>query len=73
MLPYLLLENYYICLICTLTAAVGIIALFNYYTSVAQDSPFKRRFLEMTMLSLGVAGVSFVIGLLIRDVLGVDV
>lgn len=73
MLPYLLLENHYICLICTLTAAVGIIALFNYYTSVAQDSPFKRRFLEMTMLSLGVAAVSFVVGLLICNVLGVDV
>jgi len=72
-LPYLLLSNFYVCLICTLTAAVGIIALFNYYTSVAQDAPFKRRFLEMTLLSLGVAALSFVIGLLIRNVLGVEV
>jgi VIT1/CCC1 family predicted Fe2+/Mn2+ transporter len=72
-LPYLLLENYYVCLACTLAAAVAIIALFNYYTSVAQDAPFRRRFLEMTGLSLGVAALSFVIGFLIRTFLGIDI
>ncbi len=72
-LPYLILENFYICLGCTLIAAVLIIAVFNYYISVAKDLPFTRRFLEMSGLSLGVATVSFFIGFIIRSFLGIDV
>jgi VIT1/CCC1 family predicted Fe2+/Mn2+ transporter len=72
-LPYLLLENFYVCLGCTLVAAISIIALFNYYISVARDAPFKNRFLEMTGLSLGVAALSFFVGFVIRAFLGVDV
>jgi VIT1/CCC1 family predicted Fe2+/Mn2+ transporter len=71
-LPYLLLDNYYVCLACTLTAAVAIIALFNYYVSVAKNEPFRDRFLEMTGLSFGVALFSFFIGFVIRQVLGVE-
>ena len=72
-LPYLILENFYVCLGCTLVAAVLIIGFFNYYISVAKDVPFKRRFLEMTGLSLGVAALSFFIGFVIRSFLGVDI
>ena len=72
-LPYLILESFYVCLGCTLTAAVLIIAFFNYYISVAQDVQFKKRFLEMAGLSLGVTVLSFLVGLLIRTFLGVDV
>ena len=71
-LPYLLLDNYYVCLACTLAAAVGIIALFNYYVSVANDEPFRDRFLEMAGLSFGVALFSFFIGYVIRQVLGIE-
>jgi VIT1/CCC1 family predicted Fe2+/Mn2+ transporter len=72
-LPYMVLENYYACLAVTMAAAVGIIAFFNYYVSVARDVPFKQRFLEMAGLSFGVAGLSFLIGYLLRAVLGVEV
>lgn len=72
-LPYLMLQNYYVCLAWSLVTAVAIIAFFNYYISVARDVPFRSRFLEMTGLSLGVAGLSFVIGLILRVFLGVDV
>jgi VIT1/CCC1 family predicted Fe2+/Mn2+ transporter len=72
-LPYLILSNYYLCLGCTLAEAVLIIALFNYYISVAKDEPFKRRFFEMAGLSLGVAALSFLIGLLIRTFLDIDI
>jgi VIT1/CCC1 family predicted Fe2+/Mn2+ transporter len=72
-LPYLTLNNYYVCLACTLLAAVVIIGFFNYYVSVAKDEPFKRRFLEMAGLSLGVATLSFFIGFAVRSFLGVDV
>ena len=72
-LPYLLIPNYIIDLIITLTIAVLIIAVFNYYISVAKDEPFRSRFLEMAGLSLGVATFSFIIGYFIRQWLGVDV
>ncbi|MBN1901633.1 VIT1/CCC1 transporter family protein [Candidatus Sumerlaeota bacterium] len=72
-LPYLLLKNYYLCLGLTLAGAVLIIALFNFYISVAKDESFKRRFLEMAGLSLSVSAFSFLIGFLIRSFLGVDI
>jgi VIT1/CCC1 family predicted Fe2+/Mn2+ transporter len=72
-LPYLVLTNYYLCLACTLAASVIIIALFNYYISVARDEPFRERFLEMAGLSLGVAAFSFLVGFLLRSFLGVDI
>lgn len=71
--PYLLLPNYFVSLACTLSAAVLIIALFNFYISVAMDQPFKKRFAEMAILSLGVAGLSFLLGLVLRVALGVEV
>ena len=72
-LPYLVLQNYYLCLAWTLATAIGIIAFFNYYISVAKGVAFKRRFLEMVGLSVGVGGLSFLVGLLLRSVLGVEV
>jgi vacuolar iron transporter family protein len=72
-LPYLLLDNEYIALAISLTTAVIIIAVFNFYISVAQGENFRRRFIEMAGLSLTVAALSFVIGYLIRIWLGVDI
>jgi VIT1/CCC1 family predicted Fe2+/Mn2+ transporter len=72
-LPYLFLDNFYICLAWALTAAVLIIAMFNYYISVVKDEPFKKRFLEMAGVSLGVAGLSFLVGYVVRTALGVEI
>ncbi len=65
-LPYLLLPDYLSALACTLAIAIAIIAAFNYYISVARDQPFGRRFVEMATLSLSVAGISFLVGFLLR-------
>jgi len=72
-LPYLILENYFISLGVTLSIAVFIIFIFNYYISVAKELNFKRRFFEMTVISLGVSAISFAIGLLVRQFLPVDI
>lgn len=71
-LPYLLFENYILDLVITLITAVIIIAIFNYYISVAKGEPFRERFLEMAGLSLGVALFSFIIGYFIRQWLGIE-
>ena len=72
--PYLLLgpTQYIPALFCMLAVVVLIIAGFTYYTSVAQDQPFKSRFLEMAGISISVAVVSFVVGILAKQFLGVD-
>lgn len=73
--PYLIFpETMFIpALLCMLGMVILIIAGFTYYTSVAQNQPFKSRFLEMALISVGVAVVSFVVGILAKMFLGVDV
>ena len=73
-LPYLLLgsSQYIAALVCMLAIVVLIIAGFTYYTSVAQDEPFKSRFLEMAVISISVAVMSFIVGVLAKKFLGVD-
>jgi VIT1/CCC1 family predicted Fe2+/Mn2+ transporter len=72
--PYLLMPDlFYLDLAIALTTAVVIIAVFNYYISVAKGENFRARFLEMAGLSLGVAVFSFIIGYFIRQWLGIEV
>ena len=70
-LPYLLIHNPYIALGVMLGAVVFVIFFFNFYISVAKNLNFKKRFMQMAVISLGVAGLSFVIGILVKNVLGV--
>jgi VIT1/CCC1 family predicted Fe2+/Mn2+ transporter len=72
-LPFLILQSPYIALIFTLIGAVLVIFVFTFYISVAKDLPFWKRFAEMAAISLGIAAISFVIGLLIRVLLNVTV
>ena len=74
-LPYLLFPSgmYIPALACMLGVVILIIAGFTYYTSVAQDQAFSSRFWEMALISVGVAVVSFVVGILAKQLLGVDV
>lgn len=72
-LPYLLFKNIYICLGFVITVALLVILIFTYYISVAKELNFKKRFLEMAGISLGVAAINFIIGLAIRKVFGIEV
>ena len=73
-MPYLIFDNanFIAALICMLLIVVLIIAGFTYYTSVAQDQPFKSRFLEMAIISISVAVLSFFVGIAAKKFLGVD-
>ena len=72
--PYLIFPGtqFIPALICMLVVVVLIIAGFTYYTSVAQDQPFGSRFMEMALISVSVAVLSFVVGILAKKFLGVD-
>ncbi len=73
-IPYLLLPagGYLWALGITLTIAIAIIAGFNFYISIAKSRPFRHNFLVMAGISLGVAVISFGVGLLVKNVLGID-
>jgi len=71
--PYLLISSYYTCLAATLSIALLIVAIFNYYISVVNEVSFRKRFLEMAGLSLGVSAISFLIGVALRHFTGIEV
>jgi len=72
-LPYFLLNNPYLALAIMFGVTILIIAGYTYYISVAKAIGFRRRFVEMALISLGVALISFGIGMLIKHVFGVEV
>ena len=79
-IPYLLLtdnseiifglEPHIQALIITFIIGLLIIALFNFYVSIAQDKSFNRRFIEMVIILLIVTMISFLIGLILRESFG---
>jgi len=71
--PYFLIESYIYSLIMTIFVALVIIFVFNYYISIANDYNFKKRFIEMAAISIGVAALSFIIGYLVKTFLGFEV
>ena len=65
------LEPHIQALCITLIIGLLIIALFNFYVSIAQDHSFKQRFTEMTSILIVVTGISFAIGLILREWFGI--
>ncbi len=54
----------------TFIIGILIIALFNFYVSIAQDKSFNRKFIEMIFILLIVTIISFLIGLILRESFG---
>ena len=71
-LPYLLTSDYRIALAFTLGIAVLIIAFFTFYSSVVKGLSFKKKFFEMFIISMGVAAISFGVGVVLRTAFGID-
>ncbi len=71
--PYLVFGDLYVCLGTMLAGALLIIAFFNFYLAVAKGLNFGKRFAEMAAISLGIAALTFCIGILIRRLLPVKV
>jgi VIT1/CCC1 family predicted Fe2+/Mn2+ transporter len=71
-LPYILSGNVYLAMGTMLGLSLLVILTYNVYIAIAKGEIIWRRFLTMAGLSLGVAAVSFVIGYLARQVLGIE-
>ncbi len=72
-LPYLLMQNPFLSMLATLVIAILIIAFFNFYVSVAKDLSFIKRFTEMSVISMGVALLTFIISFGIRSFWGIEI
>ena len=72
--PYILITGteIYIPLIITLSLGVLIIFVFTYYTTVAKNTAFKRRFIEMAGLSLTVAIFTLILGFVANAAFGIS-
>jgi VIT1/CCC1 family predicted Fe2+/Mn2+ transporter len=71
--PYLLLENVYVSVVIMLVLSVLIILSYNFYITTAKGLPLWHRFGQMAIISLIVACISFLIGILARKFFGVDI
>jgi len=73
-LPYLLLPTnmYALAFVIMLATVILIIMFFNFYISVAKEEPFLKNFATMAIISLSVALISYVIGVLAKNLLGID-
>lgn len=72
-LPYLLIDNLFVNLGIMIGVVITIIFVFNFYISIAKNLSFIKRFLEMALISLGVALLSFGIGWLVRKFIGLEI
>ena len=73
-LPYLLLPTnmYALAFAIMLVTVILIIMFFNFYISVAKEEPFFKNFATMAIISLSVALISYIIGIVAKNVLGID-
>ena len=71
--PFFIFTNVFLALALTVINAILIILFFTFYMSIAKNMNFKKRFFEMVTISLGVAFISFLIGLAIRSFFGIEV
>jgi len=72
-IPYFLFSDTKIAMGVMLAVTLLIIVAYNYYISVAKEVNFKKRFLSMALITLGVAAISFGIGFLAKTWLGVSI
>jgi len=71
--PYFLLTDYYMSLGVTLSTAVFVVLFFSFFVSVVKELSFRRMFLEMLFIGLGVAAVSFIMGWFAHGFLGTEI
>lgn len=71
--PFLIFSSVFIGLLAALFDSILIVFLFTYYVSVANDQPFRKRFLEMVVLSSVVGLISFGLGYVVRIMFGIEV
>jgi len=71
--PYFIFSSPFVSLAVAVFDSIFIVFLFTFYISVANEQPFRKRFVEMVVLSTIVALISFGLGYLARIIFGIEV
>jgi len=71
--PYLIFANPFVALTVTAINAVLVISVFTFFVSVVKNQEFKKNFLEMFIISMGVAAASFFIGLFVKRFFHIEI
>jgi VIT1/CCC1 family predicted Fe2+/Mn2+ transporter len=69
--PYFIFNNYLMSLGVTLFDAVLVVFVFTFFISVVQELRYRTKVAQTIAISFGVAGISFVVGLLVKMFLNV--
>ncbi|WP_143611730.1 MULTISPECIES: VIT1/CCC1 transporter family protein [unclassified Thermosipho (in: thermotogales)] len=72
-MPYILVPNPFFALVFLLVIALVIILFFSYFVSIVQNKSFKGYFSEMFLISFGVMGLSFIIGIIAKMLFNIDI
>lgn len=73
LIPYIILKNPFFSLIFSLIFSFIIISLFTFYVSVVYEESYKERFSEMFFIISSVSFLSFLVGFLLRKILGIEI
>ncbi|KAA3610589.1 MAG: rubrerythrin family protein [Calditrichaeota bacterium] len=71
--PYFIFANIFLSFAVMLATGILIIFAYTFYITTAKSLNFWRRFLEMVVISVSVAVLSFLAGLLIKNFIDVDI
>ena len=71
--PFFIFDTIPVALVVMFAAAFVSIVLYNFYIAVAKDDSFAKRVLEMSLITFGVAIVSFAIGYVVKNTLGIEI
>jgi VIT1/CCC1 family predicted Fe2+/Mn2+ transporter len=71
-IPFFIFPHQYTALTTTLINAVIIIFIFSFFISVTRDMSFKTEFIRMLIIGLGVAFISFLIGMVMNTIFHIE-
>jgi VIT1/CCC1 family predicted Fe2+/Mn2+ transporter len=71
--PFFILSNAYIALISSIAISILIVSFTSFYIAVLFEREYKKEFMEMFTLSLGISLITFIIGILARTFLKIEI
>jgi len=72
-IPYFIITNVIYALIGMLLVALAVILVYSYHMAKLENQNFWKKFKNMTILSMGVSFISFILGYILNYYFGINV
>lgn len=72
-IPFFVFTTIPVALVVMFIAAFTAIVMYNFYIAVAKEESFMKRVFEMSLITFGVALISFAIGYVVKNSLGIEI